>query len=185
MPCSSPLPSYHCRKVQSHLALASHHSYSCAPHVLLVILSLRENGRCLFSDEQVVHWESPPPTRAYTAVHVSIGRPTLLETALPPAVRVSLARAISASAYPLRHFARELFYTGERDNDLETSRYLYDQLTYRLYYFDRRLATRLAIIAYRLPLRFPRLFRSLHLWSAKLLRRRLDPYFQDEQNPDQ
>ena len=166
---------YNCHKVRAHLALAFHYSYSCAAHLLLVILSLGENGRCLFSDQRIVRWEPPPSERAYSISSVAVSRTTLLELPFPPLVRISLARAIRATAYSLRALTIDLYRSAKRTGDLETSRYLYDQMAYRLYYFDRGISMRLKIWLFRLPLRFPQLYERVSRWTEKCTGRRLFP----------
>jgi hypothetical protein len=57
--------------------------------------------------------------------------------------------------------------------DFEESRFLYDHLTSRLYYFERGWWTRLQVVAGRLPLVFPRTFNVLNRSTAKLTGRRI------------
>lgn len=167
---------YNCTKVKARLNHGYHYGYSCGPHMVMLMLSLGENERCLFSEKRIVRWEEKGEAQQSSIVAVTIGLPTILEFPMPETVRRDLARAMIHASFGLRATARELFYTASATGDFARARLLYDQLTYRLYYYERTPLMLLRIKAYRISLMFPRLFGAFNIWSARLTGRKINQH---------
>jgi glycosyltransferase involved in cell wall biosynthesis len=164
---------YNCPKVQPRLNQAYHYSYTSGPQMVMLMMSLGENGRCLFSSKRIVGWQEKDQEQQSSMVVATIGLPTILELPLSDSVRRSLARAFVHAFFGLRPAARELYYTARITGDFARARLLYDQLTYRLYYFERGPRSWLRIKFYRLALMFPRAFGLVNVWSARLTGRKI------------
>jgi glycosyltransferase involved in cell wall biosynthesis len=151
-------------------------AYSCAPQFLMVLMSLGPRDRCLFSSKYIVHWAIAAPEQQGPLSMAWLGFMIILEAPLRPALRRLAATAITGERPALRVLARVAFYTGVHRQEFETSKFVYDHMTYRLFYFDSTPLTRVKIFAYRLPLVFPRAFGWLNRAAARLTGRKIDPF---------
>ena len=48
---------YNCRKVRPQINHGYQYAYSCAAQLVIVLMSLGNGEKCLFSDKRIVHWE--------------------------------------------------------------------------------------------------------------------------------
>ena len=169
---------YNRNKVIGRLNKGYQYTYSCAPHLLLAIASLSNDGLCLFSEKQLVSRQLVVcEEQRSSVVVVTIGLTTILELPMmSPRIRRLLALAIEKSALSLRDNARELYYMAHADGDFDRAKYLYDQVAHRLYYFDRSLKTALRVWAYRLVLVYPRTFGWVNRFSARLTGRVIEEH---------
>jgi hypothetical protein len=169
---------YNASKVRDRLPYAYHYLYSCAPHLLLVLMHLRDGGTSVFSDRQIISWARPPDDRGWIAnqVFIWLSFTAVLEARLSPRARLRLARAMRKFRPELRVAARHLYYAGVERGEFETSKFFYDHLAYRLHYFEGGLWTRLHVFALRLPLMFPHVFGRLNAWSTKIPGRKVNPH---------
>lgn len=167
---------YNAARLRRRMDYAYHYLYSCAAHLVLVLIALREGGTCLLSERQIIGWTKPPDDRGWIAnqVFVWLSFTAVLETWLSPKARVMMARAIRKQRPELRTTARHFYYAGLQRGEFETSKFFYDQLAFRLEYYDRRFSTRLQILALRLPLMFPHIFGRLNAWSTKIPGRKVN-----------
>ena len=167
---------YNHRAIKTQLNWGYQFAYSCAPHTLMVLLSLGESGRCLFSSKYIVHWQIAAPEQQGPLTMAWLGFITMLEAPLSPKLRRLMFQAIIGERPELRVIARATYYAGFHKQDFETSKFMYDHMTYRLFYFERGLFLRPKIFLYRLPLMFPRIFEWLNQSSARLTGRKINPF---------
>ena len=166
---------YNHSRIKPRVNFGYQYAYSCAAQLLMVLMSMREGDRCLFSDKQIVHWQLAAPEQRWSAVVAWMGFPTILEVDLPEVVRKNLAIAIRRDT-SLQTLMRELYHSAETRRDFAQSIYLFDQLAYRLTYFDRSLATKLKVWGLRLALRSPWLFQFLDRHAARCTGRSIESF---------
>lgn len=149
---------YNARAVAANLKLGYTYAYSQQPNFIALLTSLGKTGVCCLSNRQIMTYESPPPGQIWSFVSFGLGIMTLLELELTPRVRRRLAQKIVASLPRLEYFVVQLLLSAVRRNQpVPSVLYLYDQLCFRLYYFDTNPRQKLKIFVYRQLLRFPRL----------------------------
>lgn len=152
---------YNHARLRAHVQWGYHYAYSCAPHSLMLLLSIGSSGRCMFTEKKIAHWRPAEPGHEGNLVLAWLGFPMILEGQIRASARLSLAEAMLRERPAIRRFARELYQAALRSGDFETSRFLYDHLVFRLSYFERRKLSKIKAGVCRLALRFPRLFRFL------------------------
>jgi hypothetical protein len=163
---------YNHAKVKARINYGYQFAYSCAPHLLMVLLSLADDGECIFSDRTIVHWEVAEDEQRWPMITPWLGFPTLLEAPIPHPVRLHLARAISKSTSP-RVLARELYYTARQNGDFDKARHLFDSVMFRATSLDRRLLMRLKIALMRWILVAPRVFAIFDAFRLRLSGRQM------------
>ena len=103
---------YNCPKVRPRLNYAYHYGYSAAPHLAMLITSLGQTERCLFSEKRIVRWEEKVEEQQSSIVAVTIGLTTILEFPMPQRTRIDFANAMIKASFGLRATARELYYAA-------------------------------------------------------------------------
>jgi glycosyltransferase involved in cell wall biosynthesis len=164
---------YRSAAVVRELTLDYDYAYSHAASMVALLKSLGADGCCYLSPEQIVQWNPPVAEQQWSFLQFGLGVMTPLELPMDAAHRRTLARKILA-AIPQKHenFLVQLLLMALRTGDARGAIYRYDQLCYRLYYFDRSLIRRVKVVAYRWLLRFPRVGYTLLSTSYTLLKRK-------------
>lgn len=147
---------------RANLRMAYGYAHTNQANVVPLLAGLGTEGVCCFSKEQIVTHMLPfDASQAWSFVQFSLGIMGLLELPMnppmEPRVRRVLARKIEASLPRLKHLALQLLLMSLREEHTDSALFLYDQMCYRLYYFERSPRQRLEILLYRWMLRFPRL----------------------------
>lgn len=132
------------------------YTYSYQSNITMLLTSLGKDGLCCLSDRQIVTRNPPANDQRWSFIHMGLGLMTALELPLEPKIRKLLAPCMRTALPPLRLFLVHLLMMSLRSKDYRTAFFFYDQLCYRLYYFDRSPAWRARLLAYRLVLRFPK-----------------------------
>jgi glycosyltransferase involved in cell wall biosynthesis len=126
------------------------------PNFIPFFTTIGEEGVCCLSDEQIVTYNRPSAEeQQWSVMYFGFGIMTLLELPMSPSIRKKLAEKILASILWHEMFVLQLLLLANRDKDYRSALYLYDQLRYRLYYFDRNIPRRVKTFIYRLMIRFP------------------------------
>lgn len=134
------------------------YAYSAAPHVAMLLMSLGEGEQCFFAKERLVDQNEVDYSNSYSFIDAALGQMTILELPLSYAARRVLAEKIVRKGLQSQEFfAAQLVFEAIKDKDNRHALYLYDQLFYRYYYFDRRWSRILRTKLYRLLIKFPKL----------------------------
>jgi hypothetical protein len=147
---------YNVRAMQRQLWVAYRYLYSFAPQMAMLLSALGEDGRVLFSSEQLVHFAEPPPGQRWPAADVSLGFPALLELPLPRAARRALAPKLQGALFNTAYCAVQCIVQAARTGDTDHPLYLYDQIRARLHYYDRSPLRRLKLWLLRYAITHPR-----------------------------
>lgn len=158
---------YKADAVVANLRLGYTYAHS-QPNFVPLFTSLGDDGVCCLSNEQIVIWNQPSEEQQWSFINFALGIMAFLELPMDPRIRPILANKVLASIPPLEVFALQLLLRAARDNDSRSALYLYDQLRYRLYYFDTDVRRKAKLFLYRLLLHFPRASAT----ALRVLRRR-------------
>lgn len=132
------------------------------PNFVPLLTSLGSEALCVLSDRQIVSHKSPADAEGqWSQMYYSLGIMALLELPLAPDLRRKLGLKILDSMPWHKMFTLQLMLLAQKDGDPRGALYLYDQLCYRLFYFDRSPKRRAQIRLYRAMLRAPRTAHTL------------------------
>jgi glycosyltransferase involved in cell wall biosynthesis len=146
---------HHVGRMRDNIRLGYAYAHT-QPNFVPLLTSLGESEICYLSDRQIVTWNRPTDENQWSFVYFGLGIMALLELPLQPDVRRTLARKILDSLPPPGYFTVQLLLEALKENDSRSILYLFDQLCYRLYYFDDNLLRKCKLPLYRIMLRFPR-----------------------------
>lgn len=142
---------FHVARLRTAFDWAHHHTYSCAPHLVLLLKAMGQDALAIFRPESLVDWRLPDVENRGSKFAMALGLPTILELPLTGRERAILAGHLARfnSAGELMHEALLAALYGGR---------------------SRREAFDLYIHAlHRLPLRFAILRRFWGWYLAPLL----------------
>jgi len=126
------------------------------PNFVPFFTTIGDDGICCLSTEQIVTYNRPPSDEQHWSfLTFGLGIMTLLELPMHPIIRQKLAEKIIGSMPWLEMFVLQLLLMANKDKDHRSALYLYDQLCYRIYYFDRSVPRRMKLLMYRAMIRFP------------------------------
>jgi len=141
--------------LRDNLSFAYHYSYTMAPHIVALLLSLGSSRSSVLSCKQIVKWTPPSSEHQWPQVPQALGMLALLELPLSSTARRRLAKKLIAACTPMKILTLQLLKqeiaSGERANSL----FYYDHISYRLTYFGSNPYQRLRFSLYRLLLCFP------------------------------
>jgi len=149
---------YKASALKQNLKLGYTYTYSTAPHIATLLMSLGDSGTCCLAGQNIVDQGPPRPvTDQWSLVHSFTGTMTLLDLPWPHTVRQELARQILKTFPPLESVMTQLVLMALKQGTSQSALYFYDQIAARLYYFDRSPIRRAKLFAYRALLIWPRL----------------------------
>lgn len=158
---------YNRARLAVNLKYGYQYTYSMLPHVVTLLVSIKEDDVCVFSIDQIVDGQSrdTPVEEQWSLISMALGFPTLLDLPFKPKVREALLNKLLLTNQGdginrvLHHMVYELLLMSVKGNDRETALYLYDQIWSRRYYFDTTIKRNAELRFYRMLLRFPALTR--------------------------
>jgi glycosyltransferase involved in cell wall biosynthesis len=133
---------YKHKSVISNIRFAYHYTYSAATQLAILIQSLKnEDSQVCFSKEKIVTNGIPENGNHFSVVIQSLGYNILVE--LPIIVQnglsITLGKRLAESKLSILLLFREiLFLSDKKTYNKKTSRYLFNQILYRRYYFRPR-----------------------------------------------
>jgi glycosyltransferase involved in cell wall biosynthesis len=149
------------------------YSYSWAPFVATLLHALGGKEQCCFSAEQIVEYR-PAVEKRWSYINWGLGMGILLDAPMRPDTRKRLARRIVRSVQYL-DFAIVIELSAAlnaKRMQRGEARFVYNQICYRIYYFERnpiRLARRAVFGAL---LWFPRFTYAACIGGLRFIRRR-------------
>lgn len=149
------------------------YSYSWAPLVATLFHALGDRAQCRFLTKQVVEYESTDRKR-WSYINWGLGMGILLDAPMKPDTRKRLARRIVRSvayldfAIVIELSAALLAKRMERGE----AQFVYNQICYRIYYFERGPIRRARRAVFGALLRFPRFTYAACIGGLRFIRRR-------------
>ena len=128
---------FRCPPLLPQLHIAMHYAFSMVPHVVLVMSSLGENGKCCLSANQIVDWTPPKAAQSWSRMLAALGMPVILDLPMSMRVRRILARKIAPLSGGLWEHAVSLARFPPRGFDTEGLRYLFTQVWWRKFCLAR------------------------------------------------
>ena len=157
------------------IAVGNLYSYSCSPHVAVLISVIGNDGICYMSDFEIAKITSRGRKDAKgSELTYALGIGTLLDMPLAPDVRNELKKRIVEIAdvwlnreMVFNHCLLLALATGNKSTYCQ----LFDQVKYRVFLLDHRLKKRVITYACSLMLRMPHLSYRLAKIGYRILRR--------------
>lgn len=147
------------------------YNYSFVSFFAVLLAALGETGLAWLAPESLVaDWKPAPVEHQWSIITGGLGVMTILELPLNPATRRDFATKKSRGFPRLESYALQLVLAAQRARDASTALYLYDQLCFRLYYFDHSPLRRARIMFWRWLVRFPQLGYALFRFAYRRLR---------------
>lgn len=172
---------YRAQALKCHLKFAYHFLYTASPHLVLLLMSLGQDGRCMLLTEQIVGYLSPTIEQRWSYVNTVPGLVTLLDLPLPAHVQKSLAQKIWAAQPSPRFIGRVFLHAALENRDRRNISYLYDQTYGRMIYFNHSLWLHFKVAVYRLMVAFPKLSgKLLAFYYARLKGKEDEKYSMDD-----
>lgn len=135
-------------QLKSQLSIANLYQYSCAPHLLALILSLNPNSVCLFSHEPIIHHcsnESTPRTLQGDPVAWALGMPIVLDAPLKKEIKDELHEKLVNWITPFP-VMRQLLLKAAYEGKVEESKQAYRLLKRRFFCLKRGLSHRFLMV---------------------------------------
>jgi abequosyltransferase len=159
------------KDIWPNLRVGHHYTYSMAPHLALLMMSLHSAGQCAFSTRRIVSMVPPRADQQWPSIRWGLGIMMLLELPMAAHSRQLLAKKILQSSPPLEWLVTQLLATSVRDHNTQSARYQFDQIVSRFWYFRKGIMPKAKLHLYRLMLRFPNESISLITSVRQFLRR--------------
>ena len=138
-----------------HLRFGFMYSYSWAPQLALLLAAIGKNGQCVFSADSIIEeYCRAGVENMWSPIGPLLGKMSLLELPLEDAARRALAKKINA-APSLEYIVTLLIHQQKTRNVNFDAVYAFDQMTYRLFYFQRSPIHRIRIPLYRILVKYP------------------------------
>lgn len=152
---------YNVSLVSKSMSLAHFFQTSYAPHLIFILMSLGERGRCLYSHNQIVTNKGDETPAELKWDQIFIYQITLLlRLPLPPIViaKLKIRLAQLTRVWSVGHFIYKL--TFDEKNSIKNGRpiILYDEVVRNFYHLDRRVSSRILIKVGYFIIRYPGLF---------------------------
>ena len=152
---------YRLGPLRQNLKVGYTYTYSTAPHIAALLMSLGDGGTCYLTGEDIVDQGPPrPPADQWSLVHNFLAIMTLLDLPLAPELRRELANQVLKTLPRFESLLLQLILMEIKNGEWKSALYFYDQIVDRLFYFAGPLR-KAQIAPCRLLIRFPQL--SFHL----------------------
>jgi len=149
------------------------YGYSWAPLVATLLHALGEAGLCCFSAEQIVEYKAAAQKR-WSYINWGLGMGILLDAPMTPNTRKRLAKSIVRSvAYLDFAIVIELSAAlNAKRMQRREAQFVYNQICYRIYYFERGPIKWARRTVFGALLRFPRFTYAACIGGLRFIRRR-------------
>lgn len=161
---------YRVSSLLPYLSVGYLYSYSIAPHLALLLAATTDDQVCIFSSASVVSYQQKYSGEGIDPIEFFLGVPILLDYFSETRLRVELARHLSGLNPSLKWLCFRLCLAATTHCDVVTALYLFNQIVYRAYYFEKPLFFRVQVTIFRAFLHFPRASLRLFKFFGRLLR---------------
>jgi len=172
---------YNRPRLTGHFRWAWLYSTSQLSQLAILYGALGSQGISFFSPDVILDGYAPheEAKQSWPIVLHGIGRANLIDMPMAYETRKLLITKLNDNFAIHPNVTMRLVVKSLEDRDSKDALYLYDMFCYRNFYFNRKLSTRMKIIAYRLLVRFPHLGR----WAiGKTVRKGNDWYERTRKN---
>lgn len=166
---------YNIKKVSKGISYGNFFQSTYAPHLVVLFMSLGEQGECLLSDEQVVvntGYDTPSELRWDQIFIYQIT--LLLRLPLRPRVLSKLKKQLTqlTRVWTITHFIYVLVNSEYDKNNRERYTMLYGEVVRSFYHLDRRIISRIMVLIGHVLIRFPFIFKRPLNYIYKLAKGR-------------
>lgn len=145
---------YRVPHLRPRLRLGLHYAYTMVPQFVLLLVSLGDAGQAVLSAAEIVGWEVVSTEQHWSYVNYLLGVPIFLDLPLSAKNRKALARRLIA-LFRKRDVFITMLRACEAAQDDESTRYYFDQVVARFFYYEPSLLGRLELLAYRMLMLAP------------------------------
>ena len=166
---------YNIEKVIGSMSFANFFQTSYAPHLVMLFMSLGENGECLYSQKQIVKNEAEETPANLKWDQIFIYQITiLLRLPLKPKTILKLRKRLEqlTRVWSIYHFIFTLTFNDYEKGLINKPTVLYGEIVRSFYSLDRRLSTRIACLFGFIIIRFPYLFRGILSLIYKIVKKK-------------
>lgn len=146
---------FHVPQLLPHLRFGFIYNYSWAPHLAVLLMAIGKNGKCVFLAKVIIEeYCRAPAAHMWSPIGPLVGKMSLLELPLEDSTRRTLARKINA-APSLEYVVTLLIHQQLTLNVNFDAVYIFDQVCFRLFYFQKSPIRRIRVQAYRVLVKYP------------------------------
>lgn len=153
---------YNMNKVSDSMSFAHFFQTSYAPHLVMLFMSLGDEGRCAYSNKQIVtnKSEDTPPELRWDQIFI-YQITILLRLPLKPHTIAKLKKRLKqlTRVWTIYHFIFTLTFMKHEKGSINKPTVLYDEIVRGFFHLDRRISTRLVSRLGYFIVRYPFLFR--------------------------
>ena len=153
---------YNMNKVVDSMSFAHFFQTSYAPHLVMLFMSLGDEGKCAYSNNQIVVNKAEDTPRELRWNQIFIYQITiLLRLPLKPRTIVKLKKRLEqlTRVWSIYHFIFVLTFMKHEKGSINKPTVLYDEIVRGFFHLDRRLSTRVVSWLGYFIVRYPFLFR--------------------------
>lgn len=163
---------YNIKKVKQHLSYGNFFQSTYAPHLVMLFMSLKDNGECVLMNKQIVINESfnTPSQLRWDQIFI-YQLVLLLRLPLKSTSIFKLKQRLTelTRLWTIEHFIYSLTFM-DRDKDKVRPLVLYEDVVRSFFYLDKRLSTKVKIYAGYIIIKYPFIFRKILLGIYRILR---------------
>lgn len=164
---------YNMNKVVDSMSFAHFFQTSYAPHLVMLFMSLGDEGRCAYSNNQIVVNKGEETPRELRWDQIFIYQITiLLRLPLKPRTIVKLKKRLEqlTRVWSIYHFIFVLAFMKYEKGSINKPTVLYGEIVRGFFHLDRRISTRLVSRLGYFIVRYPFLFRWILSRIYKILK---------------
>ena len=153
---------YNMNKVSDSMSFAHFFQTSYAPHIVMLLMSLGDDGKCVYSNKQIVTNRSEDTPLDLRWDQIFIYQITiLLRLPLKPRTIAKLKGRLEqlTRVWTIYHFIYTLTFMKHEKGSINKPTVLYDEIVRGFFHLDRRISTRLVSKLGYFIVRYPFLFR--------------------------
>jgi glycosyltransferase involved in cell wall biosynthesis len=173
---------YNINKVAGSMSFANFFQTSYAPHLVMLFMSLGDEGKCAFSRDQIVVNKADDTPSYLKWDQIFIYQITmLLRLPLKPRTIAKLKKRLEqlTRVWTIYHFIFTLVFMKYEEGCINKPTVLYGEIVRSFFHLDRRFSTRLVLRLGYFVVKYPFLFRWIFSRTFKVLKGR---EFQSESN---
>ncbi len=155
---------YNMNKVTDGMSFAHFFQSSYAPHLVMLFMSLGDNGKCIYSENQIVKNKADDTPDYLKWDQIFIYQLTLLlRLPLKPKTISKLKKRFEqlTRVWSIYHFIYSLTFMKYEKGTINKPTILYGEIVRSFFHLDRRLSTRIAIWIGFFIIKYPHLFKGI------------------------
>lgn len=170
---------YNVEKVMSKLSFGNFFQSTYAPHLVVLFMSLGENGKSVLSSKQIVvnkGFETPVQLRWDQIFFYQII--LLLRLPLNPTTIWKLRKRLVelTKLWTITHLIYTMVFTDYKDKNNKRPLVLYNDIVRSFFYLDKRISTWLIKLIGYVVIRFPRVFKPIMSFVYRVVKgKKFDP----------